>query len=363
MTLHFYFARKFLWTFLGIFAVFIVLMALIDLVDELQDFPELPLWDVVEIVLLKLPEANYEILPLVMILTSVALLVRLARSSELVVLRASGRSGLNGLLAPVMMAAVIGLIGTTVINPIVAASSKRYKDVVNSHRGGGESVLAIASEGLWLRQGSNLGQTVIHAARASSDVSTLYDTTFISFSPSGEPLRRINARTAQLGDGEWLLNDAKLWDLSGGDNPESEARDLDTLTVPSALTQDSIVDSFGKPEFIPIWDLPAFIAQLEEAGFSARRYAVWFQMELAQPLFLMALVLVAAAFTMRHVRNSNTGVSVLSAIMLGFSLHYIRNFAQVLGENGQIPVILAAWAPPVASLLLAFGILLHMEDG
>ena len=135
------------------------------------------------------------------------------------------------------------------------------------------------------------------------------------------------------------------------------------MTVPSALTQDGIIDSFGKPEFIQIWDLPQFIAQLDEAGFSARRYAVWFQMELAQPLFLMALVMVAAAFTMRHVRMSNTGVSVLSAIMLGFSLHYIRNFAQVLGENGQIPIILAAWAPPVASFLLAFGILLHKEDG
>ena len=114
---------------------------------------------------------------------------------------------------------------------------------------------------------------------------------------------------------------------------------------------------------LPIWDLPAFIDQLETAGFSARRYAVWFQMELAQPLFLIALVLVGAAFTMKHARLANTGTSVLAAVMLGFTLHYIRNFAQVLGENGQIPILLAAWAPPVASLLLALGILLHMEDG
>lgn len=363
MTLHFYFGRKFLWTFLGIFTVFVLLMSLIDLVDELQDFPDLPLWEIVQLVLLKQPSANYEILPLVVILASVALFVRLARSSELVVLRASGRSGMNGLLAPVIVAALIGLVGTTMFNPIVATSSKHYKNLVNTHRGGGDSVLAIASEGLWLRQGSALGQTVIHAARASSDISVLYDTTFISFSPSGEPLRRISARTAQLGAGEWILRDAKLWDLTAGRNPESAARALDTLTVPSALTQDRIIDSFGKPEFIPIWDLPDFIAQLEEAGFSARRYAMWYQMELAQPLFLMALVLVAAAFTMRHVRTSNTGVAVLSAIMLGFSLHYIRNFAQVLGENGQLPIILAAWAPPVASFLLAYGILLHKEDG
>ena len=138
---------------------------------------------------------------------------------------------------------------------------------------------------------------------------------------------------------------------------------LKTLSIPSSLTQARIIDSFGKPEYIPIWDLPRFIGQLEEAGFSARRYAMWFQMELARPLFLTALVLVAAAFTMQHTRLGNTGVSVLTAVMLGFGLHYIRNFAQILGENGQIPILMAAWAPPVASFLLALGIVLHMEDG
>lgn len=363
MILDYYLARKFFWTFAGVFIVFVVLLALIDLVDELKDFPELPFGNVVEIVLLNLPQANYEILPLVIILATVALFVRLARSSEMVVVRAAGRSALRSLVAPSLVAALIGLISITMFNPVVATASKRYNDLVNGYLNGGSSVLAIASEGLWLRQGSRKGQTVIHAARASSDLSVLFDTTFMSFSPAGKPLRRTSARTARLTDGEWVLSDVKTWDISLGGNPESSARQLDRMTIPSALTQDRIIDSFGKPEFIPLWDLPAFIGQLEEAGFSARRYAVWFQMELARPLFLVALVMVAAAFTMRHVRLSNTGLSVLFAVLLGFSLHYIRNFAQILGENGQIPVYLAAWAPPVAAFLLAIGILLHMEDG
>lgn len=363
MILHYYFARKFLWTFAGIAFVFLILLALIDLVDELQDFPNLPFAEVVGIVLLNVPHANYEILPLVVILAAVALFVRLARSSELVVVRASGRSALRSLIAPVVVAGLVGVISITMFNPIVAASSKRYNDVVNSVYDGGSSVLAIASEGLWLRQGSAQGQTVIHASRASSDVSILYDATFISFSSRGEPQRRIVAQSARLEEGQWQLRGVKLWDLTLGTNPEAAARTLETLSVPSALTQDRIIDSFGKPEYIPLWDLPAFIRQLEQAGFSARRYAVWFQMELARPLFLMALVMVAAAFTMRHARLSNTGLSVLFAVMLGFGLHYIRNFAQILGENGQIPVYLAAWAPPVASFMLATGILLHLEDG
>ncbi len=363
MILHAYFARKFFWTFALIALVFVVLLGLIDLVDELQDFPDLPFWSVVEVVLLNLPHANYEILPLVMILATVALFVRLARTSELVVVRAAGRSALKGLIAPVMVAAMIGLLTVTMLNPIVAASSKRYNDLVNGYLGGGSNVLAIASEGLWLRQGSPDGQTVIHAMRASSDVSVLFGATFISFSPDGQPLRRINAETAQLTAGEWLLINPKVWNLTPGGNSEAASLELDRLTVPSALTQDRIIDSFGKPEYISIWDLPAFIEQLEEAGFSARRYSMWFQMELSRPLFLVALVLVSAAFTMRHSRLSNTGLSVLIAVLLGFGLYYIRNFAQILGENGQIPILLAAWAPPVASLFLALGILLHMEDG
>ncbi|MFD1156478.1 LPS export ABC transporter permease LptG [Roseovarius aestuarii] len=363
MTLHFYFARRFLLTFVSIFIVFAVLLGLIDLVDELQDFPDLAFGDVVEIVLLNLPHATYEILPLIIILASVALFVRLARSSELVVVRAAGRSALGTLMAPLTVAAMIGILTITMFNPIVAASSKRYHDLVNTYFGFGSNVLAITSEGLWLRQGSSEGQTVIHAARASSDVGVLYDATFVSFSPEGTPLTRIAAREAKLGDGEWLLKRAKKWDLKRGGNPESEAIVMKQMSIPSSLTQARIIDSFGKPEYIPIWDLPRFIAQLENAGFSARRYSMWFQMELARPLFLTALVLIAAGFTMRHTRLGNTGVAVLTAVLLGFGLHYIRNFAQILGENGQIPILLAAWAPPVASFLLALGIVLHMEDG
>jgi len=194
-------------------------------------------------------------------------------------------------------------------------------------------------------------------------VSTLYDATFIKFSPEGTPLQRISAQSARLGTGEWHLQSAKVWSLAPGGNPEATAVLRDALLLPTELTKGRIIDSFGKPDYIPIWDLPRFINQLEQAGFSARRYAVWFQAELAQPLFLMAMVLISAAFTMRPVRLSNTGLAVLSAVLLGFGLHYIRNFAQILGSNGQIPVLLAAWAPQLAALLLAFGLLLHMEEG
>ena len=114
---------------------------------------------------------------------------------------------------------------------------------------------------------------------------------------------------------------------------------------------------------MPFWGLPAYIAGLERAGFSARAHRVWYQMELAQPLLLAAMVLIAAGFTMRHARAGKTGMYVLLAILGGFFIFFLRNFAQVLGNNGQIPILLSAWAAPVAAILLALGLLLHLEEG
>ncbi|MBE0454084.1 LPS export ABC transporter permease LptG [Roseovarius autotrophicus] len=363
MILHFYFARRFLFSFLGVALSLGIVLALIELMDALGDHPTLPLRQVLGLVALEMPWANYEIMPLVVILASVALFVRMARSSELVVVRAAGRSALRGLMAPVAVTFLLGVLAVTIGNPIVAVASKREHDLSNRYRGIETAAFALSDEGLWLRQGDASGQTVIFAERASSDLGTLYGPSFLEFAPDGTPKRRLNAEVARLGRGAWSLESVKIWSLDRDINPEARALRMEAVSLPSDLTQDRILDSFGRPRYIPFWELPRFIAQMEASGFSARRYAVWYQSELSRPLFLVALVLMAAAFTIGHVRGTNVGLKVLFAVISGFGLYYIRNFAQILGENGQIPVALSAWAPPVAALLLALGLILHLEDG
>ncbi|WP_298678336.1 LPS export ABC transporter permease LptG [uncultured Lentibacter sp.] len=365
MTLHLYFIRKFVLLFFGLLGLFFLFQTFIDLIETLRRFQgvEVSFWGVLRLTLLNVPQGLYQILPLVMILSAIALFIGLARSSELVVVRATGRSGLRALVAPATVALLIGALMVAVFNPMVAATTKLHDRISQELRDGSVDVLSLSAEGLWLRQGGAEGQTVIRAASANPEATVLYDVTFISYAPSGGPLKRIEAAQAQLVPGAWELSQAVVWPLSSGVNPEgSVARHL-TLRISSTLTQERILESFGAPNAISIWDLPAFIGQLDQAGFSTRRHAVWMQMELAQPFFLLAMVLIGAAFTMRHSRSGGTGLAVLASVLLGFGLYYTRNFAQVLGENGQIPVLLAAWAPPSASILLALGLLLHMEDG
>ena len=146
-------------------------------------------------------------------------------------------------------------------------------------------------------------------------------------------------------------------------NPEAAARVHDALRLPTDLTRAQIRDSFGDPSGVSIWELPAFIETLDAAGFSARAHRMWLQAEIASPLFLAAMVMAGAAFTMRHARAGRSGPMVLAAVLTGCALYFLRDFASILGANGEAPIWLAAWAPPVAAAALATGLLLHLEDG
>lgn len=364
MILHRYFAKRFLTTFLMIFAVLAGIMVFVDLVEQLRLFSgqDARFSDIIRLTLLNIPKGLYSILPLIVILTTLTLFLSLARSSELVVTRAAGRSALRALLAPILMAAIIGVTAVAVMNPIVAATSRAY-EAQGIALTGDNSALTLGNSGLWLRQGSADQQAVIRAKRSNLDGTELSGVTFMVFEGDQGLTQRIEAERAQLTPGAWTLQGATLWPLGAGQNPQQQVQRFERYNLPSTLTATQIRDSFGAPDAIQIWDLPAFVDRLQTAGFSAQRYEMWFQMELAQPLFFVAMVMIGAAFTLRHQRGGRTGLMVLFAILLSFGVYFLRNFAQVLGENGQLPILLAAWAPPLAAIGLSLGLLLHQEDG
>jgi lipopolysaccharide export system permease protein len=364
MILHYYIARRFLRALLIVTAVFVAILLPIDIAEQMRRIgPEHGLGAVVELSLLTLPRALYAWLPLFVMLATLVLFLGLARTSELVVVRAAGRSAIRAAVSPVLTAFGIGVLALLILNPIVAATSREYQLTVARYQGAEQRTVSVSAEGLWLRQGTLSQQTVIHAEGTNSDGTHLFDASFFTFDPSGRMIERIRAAEAILENGAWELSGVKRWPIGRVENAEAAAETYPRLTLPSTLTAEQIRDSFGRPYTVPIYELPGFIAQLNGAGFAALQHRIWLQMQLSNPLMLSAMVLIGAGFTMGHIRFGRTGLRVLAAILLGFGVYFIRDFAEVLGESGQLPVMLVAWSPPVAAIMLALGVLLHTEDG
>ncbi|SNR35026.1 LPS export ABC transporter permease LptG [Paracoccus sediminis] len=364
-----YVARRFLRSFLTIAGVFLLILLLIDMIEMIRRFSDrdIGLGGALGLAGLNIASSFYAILPLLTVLAGIALFLNLARTSEMVAIRASGRSALKVVTAPAVTAALAGALTVAFLNPLVAVTGARFDAAVAAIDRASRQTVSVGDSAVWLRQAvvegaQESGQIVIRARRASPDATTLYDATFMVFDQDQGPVRRIEAREARLAPGLWKLADVRDYPLTDA-NPESGVTVVPAMDLASDLTAQRIREGFGRPEAVPVWQLPGFIAGLERAGFSAARHKVWLQMELARPFLMAAMVLVAAAFTMRHLRGRSTGGAVLLAFGAGIGLFFLRNLAQVLGDNGQVPPWLAGWTPPLVGGLLAVALILAREDG
>ena len=372
VTLGTYIARRFLGIALGTFGAVFCLIVVIDLVELLRENSagRADFADLVGLALLRAPEITVTTAPFTVLLAAMACFGLMARTSELVVTRAAGVSVWRLLIPAGLVALGLGTFVVTAWNPMAAAFSERYETLEERYFKEGESRLTFVGGGLWLRQGGPEGQTVIHAQGASGTGERLWAVSVFRFDAEDRLVRRVEARSAVLEPGAWRLHGARRWQLgsvdvrsAGQSGVVTRPERAETLRIPTDLTPERIQESFAPPRTISFWALPGFISVLEEAGFSAVRHRLHWQGLVALPVAFVAMVLIGAAFTMRHARQGGGGYMMLGCALSGFAYFFISDLATALGSSGAVPVAIAAWAPPAAAVLFALGLLLHLEDG
>jgi lipopolysaccharide export system permease protein len=313
--------------------------------------------NVVRMALLKLPNLTEKMMPFAILFGAIWNFARLTRSQELVIARASGVSAWLFLAPAIVVALLIGIFMTTIYNPFAAQLVSRYEELEARYIRGRSSLLAVNANGLWLRQGDEKGQTVIHALHVSDSGLKLQDVIMFIYEGKDQFRGRIDAKTAALAKDKWQLE--RAW-VTGPDRP---AVFYPTLDVKTSLTPNQIQESFATPDTIAFWDLPQFIAQAEAAGFSATRHRLHYHALLAGPLLLCAMIFVAAAFSLRLARLGGAARLILSGVLTGFLLYFFTDVTHALGISGIVPVALAAWAPATTALLLGMASLFNQEDG
>lgn len=359
-----YLVRRLALSFIVVLGVFLAMLLLLDMVEQMRRLGQQApgFGRILHLSLLNTPEALYEIAPLVLMLSGLWVALGWSRSSEFVIIRAAGQSIPRLLLVPALAMFGASVVFVSVMNPLVASTAREAARLQAQLRGDAGAAVVVAGREIWLRQADPEGQSVIHSPRAEETGTVLHDATFLLFRDGAGVAVRLSAVRAELRPGAWHLQDVKQWSLADP-NPEASARSQPLLILPTDLTPERIRDSFAQARTVPLLQLPAFIAALERAGFAGLEHRMRLQMELALPVLLTGMMLLAVAICVHHARSGGAAIRALVTILAGFTLFFLRNFAQVLGETGQVPVILAAWGPPVATLLLAVGLLLNLEEG
>jgi lipopolysaccharide export system permease protein len=358
-TLYRYLAIHFL-TGVGIvFAGFLFLSFSIDVVDIINHVADrhVPTSTVIAMALLQLPNVGLKLLPFAVLLGGVYSFVSLSRSHELLAIRAAGVSAWNLLAPPLAMAIGLGVLTVTAFTPVSSRLLVGFTELEAKFIRGQASQLDISRNGLWLRQGDATAQSVVHALRAADQGVRLEDVVIFLYSGEDKFVGRIEARSAELVKGAWLLHGAWVSGLDG--RPIHHA----IYSMPTTLTPARIQESFAPPETLSFWTLPGFIRTAQLAGFRATRYVLYFETLLALPAMFAAMVFMAASFSLRLARLGGLGTVVVQSALAGFGIYFFGNIMQAMGMSGILPTALAATAPAAAAILIGMTLVFHQEDG
>jgi len=358
-TLYRYMARQFIFGVAIVFAAFAFLSFSIDVVDLFNQTAgkHVPTSAIIGMALLQLPDLCLRLLPFAVLLGGVFTFVRLSRSQELIAVRAAGLSAWNLLAPPLAVAVAVGIIAAVAFTPFSSLLLQRFAGLEARYIHDQPSQLAVSRNGLWLRQGSLAKQSVIHALRVAEQGVRLEEVIVFLYGPNDTFLGRVDAQSALLQSGAWLLHNA--W-VSG---PSGHPVHRGDYQIPTTLTPSRIQESFASPETMSFWDLPGFIQNARQAGFSANRYELYFDSLLVLPALFAAMVFMAASFSLRLARLGGMGRVVVYSALSGFGLYFFGDVTQALGISGILPIALAAAAPASAAILLGMTLVFHQEDG
>jgi lipopolysaccharide export system permease protein len=356
-----YIARQFFAWFCGVFAAMVFIAFLLDYIELIRRGGaklQATLGLLFEMAALKLPHTAQEVLPFAILFGTMLAFWRLTRNNELVVARAAGVSVWQFLTPAVLVALLIGVIAVTVFNPIASYTEAAYEKLESHVLRQGSDPLSLSDAGLWLRQSDQRGnQVILHAGKIASQQLVLDPVTLFFFNDATQFTSRVDAQSARLANGDWLIEYGIRWVPNEPPQPFAELR------LATTLTPRKIEESFASPETMSFWDLPGFIALLEKSGFSAQRHRLHFNILLARPFLLCAMVLVAATFSLRMQRRGGATLMIVSGVISGFLLYFLSDVVFALGLSAKVPVALAAWTPTGVSLIFGASMLLHLEDG
>jgi len=357
-TLAIYFARRFAIMVLGIFLFFAILVGTITYLEFTTRTMSANAFDAVQVLLLtlyKVPGIAEELLPFVTLFGSISAFVVANRRLEVVVARAAGLSAWQFLLPACAVGLIIGIIGTTVYNPL-ATTLRSWADATQA-RLFSDSPQGSDNGPIWLRQAANGRESIIGASQTFDHGMGISNVVAFTFNEDGSFRERIDAPRGHYVPGEWRMENATV--TTPGHTPEVQK----VYRLPTSLSPNEVRQNFDNIDTNSFWELPGLIAAARAAGISADRYVLRYNSLLSRPVVLLAMVLIAAIVSLRFSRSRDMGNMILAGVAVGFMLYVVSKIAWDLGSGGIVPPQLAAWLPAVVTLLVGTTVLLHLEDG
>ena len=234
----------------------------------------------------------------------------------------------------------------------------KFKNYESIHFKGNSGLYSISQTGLWLRERNKEFEYVVNAQHYSSEEQVLKDVKIFKFDLNNKFLERLDVENVEM------VSD-RFWNLINGYRLEinESPQEFKNLKLDINLDAKKIEKNFRPPETISIWELKAYINNLEKSGFSVRKHIIYQNYLYSYPLILISMVLLGCILSIKKERVKKNIIKIITGIIIGILFHFLSDLIKTLGQTGNLNVFFAVWSPPIIFNLLLISALIHTEDG
>ncbi len=354
-----YLSRSFLLSFgIGLLCIFFIIL-LFDFA-ELQrksGASELSLGIKLNMIVLRAPHFLEQVIPFLSFGAAIFTFWKLNRSNELIILRASGLSLWKVIFPMSITGLIVGMIVLTGFNPLSTAMMERYEKLDKRHLSKSKEDVKIETTGLWLSEKLGDNQVIYRATKINLKNLEFQNLNIIITSPNDNFIQRIDAKRAQIKDGKLELSDG--WDTVAG----QIALPFDHKVIQTSLDKGIIEKMKVSKNVFSFWKLPSTIALMERSGLHSLKYRMQYYSMIASAFWVAAMILLAASFSCRPIRQGRSLLIIVTGLLVGFLLYFFKDMTFAIGTSGGLPPLIASWLPPLVTVMVGAALVFNQEDG
>lgn len=320
------------------------------LLGELQNIGQgdYDLWQALLYAIYTLPNSQYQLFPMVVLLGNLVGLGTLGNNAELLIMRAAGMSVWQitryAMIASLALLLVMMIIGEGVA-PQLQYQANQNRLIAES---GGKS--ARTAQGLWLKK----DQSFIHINEVSHD-HRLHDITVYQFDKHLHLKSIWQAKQAYPKyRNRWQLQDVEITNLS---DKGTTAKHFDKTFWKVDLNNRLLGNHVDQDKEMTIWSLYHFIQASRDDGLAVIKPRLDLYQRLLKPISALVMVLLAVPFIFGPLRTVTMGVRIVTGCVFGFAFYLLNEFFGPFSLVYQVPPLLGASLPTLVFLMIA-GILL-----
>ena len=332
--------------FFYITCVFASLIFIMNILEEIKFFSNHETIGIAYPILLtflNLPSILFEVLPFIILITTLFFFIKFQDSSEILIFKNNGINNLKIISLLSILTFLIGLIIIMFVHLISSNMKLSYLEFKNKYTLDKKYLAVINENGLWIKDKLDDQIMIMHAENIQNDL--LKNIVITVYDPNFENQINIIAKETIIRNKIWEIKNAIVVDNLG------KKENIPILKFETNFDYLKINSLFSNLESLNILQLLKQRKDFKSVGLSVLDIEIYLNKILSVPISLVIFSLLSSIVMLKFKINKSKSLTLIIGILMSVIIYYIYYFFSLLGANNQIPPVVAVWMPNLVLFL------------